>query len=468
LLVAIIKKKVRLNVRKCDFYNTKAEWCGREISFGHWTFSDKYYNEILKTEKPVYRHELAQVMYLANWLQQTIPGLAELRDVFAKETSLEGKNLKALERKNIKINWTTELSCAWKELLRLVAVASSTNLKNYKPEEALMLFTDASKTHWSMMIMQTSYENIKTKSPLELPVKPLMFLSGKFKKSEINWHVSQKELYPIIYAFKRVKWLLLGHPGFIAVYTDHKNLKHLLMPENETPQCHLERLRRWALQLQQAEVWVQHIKGTDNFFADLLTRWAIPEKEKEQQKALSVRNTKTYKACRVMTRKRKRDEFEAELQKETCSNQQLEERRKLLDALNWFDKNRVSPLSPFNNKEWKPLDLEEIERENRLLKRKTLEKRGKDEVICVPEVLVEKLLVHNHLVNVHGPLKSELDQLKQYKLELPEGITVKDMVQSLRRKCMHCQRSPNMIRRPLHVTKLATEPGQILHSDFYI
>ena len=57
-------------------------------------FSDKYYKKILETQKPVYRHELAQVMYLANWLQQTIPGLAEIRDKFQKETSLEGKTLR--------------------------------------------------------------------------------------------------------------------------------------------------------------------------------------------------------------------------------------------------------------------------------------------------------------------------------------------------------------------------------------
>ena len=466
LLVAVIKKKVRLNVRKCDFYNTQAEWCGREISHGQWTFAEKYYKKILETAKPVYRHELAQVMYLANWLQQTIPGLAEIRDKFQKETSLDGKNLKALERKNIKIEWTAELSCAWKELLRLVSVASQKNLKNYNPEEALMLFTDASKTHWSMIVMQGPYEDLRKKNPLELPVKPLMFLSGKFKKSEINWHVSQKELYPIIYAFKRVSWLLTGHPGFIAVYTDHKNLKHLLMPETEANMCHLERLRRWALQMQQAEVWVTHIKGTDNFFADLLTRWAVPEEERKQEKQVTVRRAKLYKVSRTVAKKRKHSDLEPEDPEGDLTEKALEERKKLLDSLNWFDTHRVSPLSPFNNKEWKPLELDEIERENRRLQRKTLEKRGKAELICVPETLVEKFLVHNHLVNVHGPLKSELEQLKDYKLELPEGITVKDMVQTLRRKCLHCQRTPNMIRRPLRLTKLATEPGQILHSDF--
>ena len=129
----------------------------------------------------------------------------------------------------MKVEWTSELYCAWKELLRLVAVASDRNLKNYNPEEALMLFTDASLEHDC-----NASSEIQERSPLELPVKPPLFLSRRFKKGQVNWHVSQNELYLIIYAFKRVGWLM---HGFIAVYTDNKNLKHLLMPTTETPQC---------------------------------------------------------------------------------------------------------------------------------------------------------------------------------------------------------------------------------------
>lgn len=66
---------------------------------------------------------------------------------------LDGKNLKVLECKNIKIEWIVELSCVWKELLRLVFVVSQKNFKNYNFEEVLMLFIDVLKMYWSMIVM---------------------------------------------------------------------------------------------------------------------------------------------------------------------------------------------------------------------------------------------------------------------------------------------------------------------------
>ena len=90
-------------------------------------------------------------------------------------------------------------------------------------------------------------------------------------------HISQKELYPLIYAFKRLSWLVLGHQTPIHFYTDHRNLKHILKPKLTSKTQYLERLRRWGLQLQNVDLIVQHISEEDNFFADLLSRCAQRE-----------------------------------------------------------------------------------------------------------------------------------------------------------------------------------------------
>ena len=50
----------------------------------------------------------------------------------------------------------------------------------------------------------------------------MIFLSGKFTKSQMNWHVSHKEMYPIVHALKRLNYLLLGHPDKVKVFTDQK------------------------------------------------------------------------------------------------------------------------------------------------------------------------------------------------------------------------------------------------------
>ena len=47
-----------------------------------------------------------------------------------------------------------------------------------------------------------------------------------------------------------------------------------------------------------------------------------------------------------------------------------------------------------------------------------------------------------------------------------EEVTLKDLVLALRRKCMHCQRAPRLLRHPREMTFLADSPNQIIHSDY--
>ena len=57
-------------------------------------------------------------------------------------------------------------------------------------------------------------------------------------------------------------------------FTDHRNLKHILKPKLCNNKTYLDCLKRWELQLPKADIIIEHIPGEDNFFADLLFRWA--------------------------------------------------------------------------------------------------------------------------------------------------------------------------------------------------
>ena len=97
-LSQIEEKGLRLNVDKCDFATDKVVWCGREITPDGWTFEQKFYKKILEIPKPQYVHEMAQVIYLANWLSPQIPEFSKLRDKLHDAKEFMGKRLKALER----------------------------------------------------------------------------------------------------------------------------------------------------------------------------------------------------------------------------------------------------------------------------------------------------------------------------------------------------------------------------------
>ena len=87
-------------------------------------------------------------------------------------------------------------------------------MQHYDETKELALFTDSSKHHWSLIAAQV--DCIPTDEEVmrdvhSLNIKPLIFLSGKFKPDQESWHISQKELHPIIYAYKMLDYLVRGN-----------------------------------------------------------------------------------------------------------------------------------------------------------------------------------------------------------------------------------------------------------------
>ena len=98
-------------------------------------------------------------------------------------------------------------------------------------------------------------------------------MSGKFSSAQKNWHISSRELYPIVFAFRRLDYLLYGHTLPVELFTDHRNLVFIVRPESSIKKAHIDRLQRWSLLFQDANIIIRHIDGERNAAADLLSRW---------------------------------------------------------------------------------------------------------------------------------------------------------------------------------------------------
>ena len=441
LLDAAIAKNLRFNIDKCIFLAETIEWCGRRVTRGKWKFDDRHFEKVLRLPKPKFYHKLAQAVYVANWLAPSIPEFASWRDKFREYTNLRGGTMRELERQNLPVYWTPELTQAWTTFRETIVKTSRTYLHNYEPDEALLVITDASDTHWSLVIMQSSYTFIT--EPInfkKLEPKPMMFLSGKFTLSQQRWHISQKELNPIVHAFNRLRWLLLSHPGPVYSFTDHRSLKYLLRPELTGRTQHLERLRRWALLFQNVDLVVLHIPADQNYMADLLTRWGS-----------ATNDVPTATLNRVQ-----RTEIPVQ------------------STLPWFDSERISPLNPWYRGDWSIPSSSDIAEDQRLLFRSEdiqpfnlrLNKGGK---ILISFDMGCRITIANHL-QMHHPKSrvKEIQAISNYRVVVPNkpDIDIDDLVVALRRKCLHCQRTPRLTRRPYNLTHLANKPGQMLHSDF--
>ena len=122
--------------------------------------------------------------------------------------------------------------------------------------------------------MQCRKEDLREKLTDIEGLQPVMYMSGQFTKSEERYHIAQKELLPLIQLYKKYRYLVVGHPRALQVYTDHRNLLPLLRPEWGIKAGQIDRLKRWALLLQAADLVVRHVQGTDNVLPDMLSRWA--------------------------------------------------------------------------------------------------------------------------------------------------------------------------------------------------
>eukprot|EP00924_Labyrinthula_sp_SR-Ha-C_P009383 snap_masked-scaffold_2-processed-gene-22.28-mRNA-1 protein AED:0.27 eAED:0.27 QI:0/0/0/0.5/1/1/2/0/248 len=247
--------KVRMSLAKCDLASRKVNCCGRRLANSKWTFLPEYYEKILRTSKPIFEHQMAEVIYLATWLAPSIPRLAELKGI-----EISGSK-KALKVKNEPVEWTPKRTKAWDDFLLMISRAAKEALAVYDPNEALCILTDVSIKYWSGIVTQCKYEELGKKEVEKQIHKPIMFFSGKFEGSPCKWHISSKELYPLIHVCKRLDYLILGHPRPVVLFTDHRNLVHVLEPGSMVNKSHAERLYRWGMKLQGYNVEAVHVEG---------------------------------------------------------------------------------------------------------------------------------------------------------------------------------------------------------------
>ena len=275
---------VKLSLEKCEFFTKQVEWCGREFSNGTWCFSSKYYDKVLKTPEPETALELADFIYALQWVQTTLNplGILEakntlnevLNKVFKKKAPKSHRKKKLLVGAKLKeYGWGNIEKAAFQRCLKILHEAIKLAVVN--PIKALCLFTDASQfVGCSIIVTQVDPKDLS--KPLKEQQHELVFLTThKWSESEMDWHISSKEAYPVIFALERLNYLFAGKK--IHIFMDHKTLEFVFNPDQTTPKTTLMRLQRWALILQSHWYQIKHIKGDTNVMADVWSRWGLAQ-----------------------------------------------------------------------------------------------------------------------------------------------------------------------------------------------
>ncbi len=97
-------------------------------------------------------------------------------------------------------------------------------------------------------------------------VHPISFNSRSLLLAEKNYDAHNKELAGMIFGFKCGQQYFLGTQHPIRIHTDHKNLQYF-----KEPQKIMGCQARWMEFLQDFDYHIEHIPGTMNMIADLLS-----------------------------------------------------------------------------------------------------------------------------------------------------------------------------------------------------
>eukprot|EP00924_Labyrinthula_sp_SR-Ha-C_P002047 snap_masked-scaffold_90-processed-gene-0.28-mRNA-1 protein AED:1.00 eAED:1.00 QI:0/-1/0/0/-1/1/1/0/114 len=72
-LQQINRKNPRLNIEKRELVSDVLKLCDREVDKSGWKFDSCYVKGLLDRVKPVYLHELVQLIYTVNFISASIP-----------------------------------------------------------------------------------------------------------------------------------------------------------------------------------------------------------------------------------------------------------------------------------------------------------------------------------------------------------------------------------------------------------
>ncbi|MGL4848965.1 MAG: RNase H-like domain-containing protein, partial [Clostridium sp.] len=182
------------------------------------------------------RKQLMKLLGVINWFRDHIPNLSVSLSCISNK--LSGK------RKFVWSNRDTQI------VSRIVkTVKQQITLHHPDITKEFILSTDASDEGMGAVLTQEG--------------KIVGIYSYKFKKAELNYTVTEKELLAIIKALQHFKTMLMG--SIIKVKTDHRNLLYI-------SKCDSNRAQRWKILLDEYNVNLEHISGKDNTGADTLSR----------------------------------------------------------------------------------------------------------------------------------------------------------------------------------------------------
>jgi len=233
-----------LKPEKCKFHQREVEYLGVLIGNGSVKMDPIKVQGISDWPTPLTVKDVRSFLGFCNFYRAFIKNFSDIT-----------RPLNDLTCKNEQFIWTKERDEAF---LCLKEVCSNYPvLRTPDWSKQFVMETDASGYALGVVIAQE----------FEDGVHPIAFHSRSLLPAEKNYDAHDKELAAVIFGFKCGRPLFLGATHAIRVRTDHKNLQYFHDPRKITG-----RQAWWIEFLQDFDYTLEHIPGSTNTMADLLSQ----------------------------------------------------------------------------------------------------------------------------------------------------------------------------------------------------
>lgn len=243
----IVKEnKLKLNLGKCNFFQSKVEILGHELSTKGISPMNKKVEVINNWLPPSNITEVRSFLGAIGYYRKFIANFATI-----------AQPLFNLTKTGIKFEWSERANESFKSLKEKMINAPILQLPNFNIP--FIIRTDASTEGIGGALLQTDDDKLE---------HPIMFVSRTLTKSEKNYSITDLEGTAVYYCVKKFKPYITGNNYNTILYTDHRPLIGLF--GNKEPNN--ARQTRWVLTLSMLKVDVKYEPGKKNVLADALSR----------------------------------------------------------------------------------------------------------------------------------------------------------------------------------------------------
>ena len=315
-----------------------------------------------------------------------------------------------------------------------------------------MLFTDASIYAWTCVLTEEKTHMLEEKEVKVL--HPITYMSGLFRRSQMNWACFTKEAYVIYMSIKKLAYYL--DDADITLRSDHLPLRKFLAKNTLN-----SKVNNWAIKISPFCITFEYIKGIKNTLADTLSRLIDIDPQIQQESEpegyefgyytfdlLPMLEVTNVEATHIHVSDTDNVPWGLPIRNDTLS--QLQQR-------DIFCNNILTQLEKGNIKEGQPHALKD-----KLLKRYVVDGNNTYETTVMPRALVAQILWMAHDNFGHNGTHRMYTVLKR--LYYWKGL--KPSVTKHIKMCYQCQRRNKQVVKyaTLHFD-VATFPMQFISMD---